>query len=206
MHIEVGTPVLLESGANRDRVKGIYVGAVGTQHVIFSVPLTAGIRGRMRVGNRVTVRYIAKGTVYGFHSTISEFKAEPAPLLFLDYPDRVEEMEIREHSRVDCYFPASIRTKGGGIIEGLIVDISLGGCRLTFETDPDAPPPSLDKGSRITADFYILEERNSYTLKAELMHMLKQGNKLCLGLKFECEDQFKDLVKEYVAKVHKMLG
>lgn len=206
MFIEVGTPVLLEFGASRDRVKSVYVGAVKKQHALFSVPLTTGIKSKAREGNRVTARYMHNGTVYGFQSEVADFRPHPSAILFLHYPAHVEEMEIRRSKRVDCFFPCSIYAKNSAV-EGLIVDISEGGCRLTFESNPKLYVPKVEIGARIKTDFYILEEKNRYTLRATLQHKRVVNGKLYLGLRFDDDDQtFRTVVADYVDKVCRMLA
>lgn len=206
MMIEVGTPAILEFGASQERIKSVYVGALKKRHVLFGVALTTGIKAKAREGNRVTVRYMHKGTVFGFKTEVADFRAHPSPILFLNYPITVEEMEIRGARRVDCFFPCTI-SAGSAAVEGLIVDISIGGCKLTFESDPNTYIPKIEAGSKIKADFYILEERNRYTLKAVLMHKKVEDDKLNLGLQFDDSDiTFKSLVADYVDKVSRMLS
>ncbi|MGE4506655.1 MAG: flagellar brake domain-containing protein [Desulfovibrionaceae bacterium] len=206
MMIEVGTAALLEFGLAGDRLKTVYVGAVKRRHMLFSVPLTAGIKGKAREGNRVTVRYLHKGVVFGFKSQVADFRAHPSAILFLDYPGRVEEMDIRGARRVDCFFPCTLSGRRGDV-EGLIVDISTGGCRMTFEAGADSPVPHMALGSRLKADFYIFEKRNRYALRAALRHKKIEDGKLHLGLQFDAADTaFTGMVGEYVEKVARLLA
>lgn len=205
MMMEIGTPVLLEFGSTRDRVKSVYVGAVKKLHALFSVPLTTGIKGKAREGNRVTARYMHNGTIYGFQTEVADFRAHPSAIIFLHYPVKVEEMEIRAAKRVDCYFPCALLSKRGDV-EGLIVDISEGGCRMTFESGPGLYVPAIEPGARLKTDFYILEEKNRYTMHATLQHKKMVDGKLYLGLRFEKEDDdFRGVVAGYVEKVCRML-
>lgn len=205
MIMDVGTPVLLEFGSNRERVKSVFVGAVKKQHALFSVALTTGIKGKAREGNRVTARYMNNGTVYGFQTEVADFRPHPSAIVFLHYPVAIEEMEIRSAKRVDCYFPCELLSKSKNV-EGLIVDISEGGCRLTFESDPKLYVPKIDVGSRLKTDFFILEEKNRYTLHATLQHRKMVDGKLFLGLRFEKkDDDFRGVVADYVEKVCRML-
>ncbi len=86
MKMDVGTPVLLEFGTSRERVKSVYVGSVKKQHALFSVPLTTGIKAKAREGNRVTARYMHNGTIYGFQSAVADFR-----------PQKVAEQKIKKH-------------------------------------------------------------------------------------------------------------
>ena len=50
-------------------------------------------------------------------------------MCFLTYPSAVEAVNLRKVQRMDCLLPASVKTDRGEH-KAVIVDISLGGCRI----------------------------------------------------------------------------
>ncbi len=83
-------------------------------------------------GNTVFVKYLHEGIEFSFQSRILEVISNPAKLIFIKYPENTEVNVLREHRRIDCYLPASVRITGN-TIEGTIIDISREGCQFTAE-------------------------------------------------------------------------
>ncbi|MCP9451944.1 MAG: flagellar brake protein [Nitrospira sp.] len=94
-----------------------------------------------------TLSYLRDGKLVGCRTEIRGAVATPVPLLFLAYPQQVEEMHLRQHPRVSSNEPAVVsrlasrgQNKGGlataDHVGGLVKDLSMGGCRLLLEQVP----------------------------------------------------------------------
>ena len=85
------------------------------------------------VGTVIIIRYIHRGTLFGFKSRIKHVMIEPAKLIFIEYPEKIESKDLRTHKRLDCYLPANVRIEDN-TIAGTITDMSREGCQFTVKT------------------------------------------------------------------------
>jgi len=83
-------------------------------------------------GKEVVVRYLSDGAVFGFESKVIYFVVQPARLLFLTYPSKIQSCEIREHKRYDCLCDAQL-VLAGAPCRGVVANISMGGCQFVTE-------------------------------------------------------------------------
>ena len=84
-------------------------------------------------GTAIIIRYIHRGTMFGFKSRIKHVMIEPAKLIFIEYPEKIESQDLRAHKRLDCYLPANVRIEDN-TIAGTITDMSREGCQFTVKT------------------------------------------------------------------------
>lgn len=97
-------------------------------------------------GNVMIVRYLVegqKGACYAFQATIKHIVQFPEKLIFITYPDKLENRELRTQRRQVTHIPATIslpNTNGEDTeakIRGVISDINTKGCGFSFKTDND---------------------------------------------------------------------
>lgn len=93
-------------------------------------------------GNVLIVRYLMegnKGECFAFRSSIRSITQYPEKLLFIDYPKKIENRQLRLQQRTSIHLPAVImledKTNNKSTqINGIIGDISAKGCGFTFKT------------------------------------------------------------------------
>ncbi|XPF95198.1 flagellar brake domain-containing protein [Colwellia sp. RE-S-Sl-9] len=92
-------------------------------------------------GNMVIVRYLMegnKGECFAFRSSIKHITLHPEKLLFLEYPKKIENRQLRTQQRTSIHIPATIMLEGKGDettkISGVISDISAKGCGFAFKS------------------------------------------------------------------------
>ena len=114
------------------RIASDLVGMIHFEYVILRLPWVPGLRSRLVAGASATVRFVSHGDLCGFQSPILTHIPKPSLLLFLQYPDVVEKMTLRQHRRVQCALPVQI-TSPRGETNGVIADLSQGGCRMVVD-------------------------------------------------------------------------
>lgn len=88
------------------------------------------------------VRYMFEGRFIGYPSVILNQQLQPFPFLYLAFPQAVEEVALRRHTRVslkepllikieECSHPLGVPTKR--IVGGMMHDLSLTGCGVVIE-------------------------------------------------------------------------
>lgn len=135
--LNVGTPLVLEIKKDLNRIKSSYIGMEYKKYVIIKIDKSHAVEHLHKLlfkGHPVKIRYIDKGKVYGFVSAIFYIIYNPDKLIFITYPDNIEEQNVRAQKRVECFFPARVSFKEAEY-EGVVVDISKNGCRFTTSAD-----------------------------------------------------------------------
>jgi len=110
--------------------------------VISGLPYVDGQPIECEIGQPCVVRYIHEGKVVGYRSEIRGSQVAPEPLLFLSFPEHIEEILLRKHPRIPIHQPISIRRDDGpgqrgspfpdAPIVGVLRDLSVAGCRASL--------------------------------------------------------------------------
>lgn len=176
----------MESGGALDRIKCHAVGYLKDEYVVLKLPLVPGIRTRVPEGSMLTFRYLQRGRLITFRSVVKHYIATPYSLLFVTYPHRFEQHDLRREQRFTCNFPA-ILSFSEREYKGLLLDFSTGGCRFFFDAQYTTPPVNLRKGSRVRGEF---RPPNSEPLefKAEVASLEGYKQTHTVSLRFGAED------------------
>ncbi len=133
--MKVGTTLNIRIEGSQRRLTSEVIGVVEDKYLIVRMPplnSTGDISNLPYEGNTVIVRYMHEGAVFGFESRTKYVMTAPVKLIFIDYPKKIENQNLRAHKRIDCYLPANIKVADNTI--GVAVsDISREGCQVTVE-------------------------------------------------------------------------
>ncbi len=133
-------------------------------------------------GNTVFVKYLHEGVEFSFQSHILEVISNPAKLIFIKYPENTEVNVLREHRRVDCYLPASVRI-ADNIIKGAITNISKIGVLFVAEIPADDNRINqLETGNEIGLTFQLPGVQSELTMTAKLRNITKDKDKVRIGI------------------------
>ncbi|MCS6291582.1 MAG: flagellar brake protein [Nitrospira sp.] len=123
-------------------------------------PLQVGHGAEIPRGTPCTVSYLHDGKLVGYRTEIRDMLSAPVPLLFIAFPQTVEEMHLRKHARVSSCEPIVLErgdgTAAGGapsaaIVGGLLQNLSIGGCSVIV---PHAPA-WLRAGTTLRMEFEL---------------------------------------------------
>lgn len=199
--IDFGATVQLEIDGVEMRLQSQFVGMLPGKFVVVSVPSVSALGGvtvKLFCGNRVVVRYVHHGVVYGFETTIMEAISSPVRLLFLVYPRVINERSVRASQRVTTKLPAKLGL-GDDAAPGTITDISARGCQ--FEIASDSLPADF-KGETDTETHLRLQLPGvveEYEVSGQLKNVEKVGRLTRLGIAFaELDEQVQTSIEEYV--------
>lgn len=135
LSLELGTRMALTIGAQKGdegRIAAELVGMVHFEYLILRLPWVPGLRSRLVGGAAVTVRFVSDGELCGFQAQILTHIPKPSLLLFVEYPEVIEKLSLRQHRRVQCALPVQLHSRRGDA-NGVIVDLSRGGCRMAVD-------------------------------------------------------------------------
>ena len=149
--IDFGTELQLEIDGVAGRVRSELVGMEHGKYLVVKTPTVAhlgGIGGKLYAGNRVVVRYVYGGSVYGFETSVIDAITTPVRVVFLTCPKVVNERNIRSDRRIETLLPASI-VVGDQSAEGTVTDISTSGCHFKTRTHKGEAPLAVgSKGDK----------------------------------------------------------
>ncbi|WP_448568734.1 PilZ domain-containing protein [Thalassotalea ganghwensis] len=151
-------------------------------------------------GNVAIVRYLLEGDqgrCFAFRSTIRSITKHPDKFLILNYPERIENRQLRMHQRIMTHLPASISVtdtseSGGSCIQGLIVDISPKGCGFKFRAGSDTV--SVNKREVIVNIQYANEAQ--LKIPAKVCNSRNDRGKVNVGIQFQEGDKQVQLLLE----------
>jgi c-di-GMP-binding flagellar brake protein YcgR len=202
LRIELGTALQVQFVGSEDTVRGTLVGLDKGFYLIVRVPSIPGIWTRVHKEDQVVIRYLYRGTVYGFRSTLLNVVKEPSHLVFLSYPKTVEAINLRKQERVSCLIPAQTSINGV-LVKGVIVDMSLGGCCLSCNLDLDEGSPEVKAGDEIVLAFQIVGTPGERMVDAKVMNVRRQGQKIMIGNLFsEVDHETVSVIENYIGSVN----
>ncbi|MEO5356221.1 MAG: flagellar brake protein [Nitrospirae bacterium YQR-1] len=90
--------------------------------------LCSGTDSFFRVGDGILVKYYIDTKLFFFESKITKVITDPALLVVIAYPEKIERMERRKDNRIKCQLPCKILLKDNKI-HASITNISDTGCK-----------------------------------------------------------------------------
>ena len=145
-HLTPGKVIDLQlGGLSGLRIKPTVIGIDLGKYILLKFPSKlnpSDYKDLLIIGGNVVVRYIVEGQhgeCVAFSTTIEHVLSIPERLIFLNYPERIENRQLRSYQREKVYLPAQISHKvidgkvSGTCIDGYIVDISSSGCQFSFK-------------------------------------------------------------------------
>ncbi|MFH1091540.1 MAG: flagellar brake protein [Pseudomonadota bacterium] len=202
LEAEIGTIMLVTFARTTKPIKALFVGMEAGSFVILRFPAGAGVHDHLYEGNPVVVKYFSDGNVYGFQTQVLGYLYKKRlVLVVLSYPEKVEVHHLRKEQRIDFFVPAKL-TVAGNSVEGLVVDISPGGCCFSFEANPQNLVLDFDIIKEVTLSFALLGLKGERDFLCRIMNHKQEGNTVNLGLQFEKVDEsISEAITRYVRQV-----
>jgi len=152
-------------------------------------------------GNEITAKYMHKGTMFGFQSTVIDLIQKPFKLVFIKYPDKTDSYDVRGNKRVECFLPASLKI-AEQILEGSITDISRAGCLFTIDTDEHESLINMLKlSNEIKIGFFLPGIAVELSADADQKSIKIDTDGSSVGIEFvEMDDSVKMKLIDFLAK------
>ncbi len=189
--MKVGTTLNIRIAGSQRRLTSEVIGVVEGKYLIIRMPPLQSMGDVTRVlYNRKTIiiRYLHKGAVYGFKSRISHFINAPGKLIFIDYPKKIENRNLRAHKRIDCYLPANVKV-ADNTIGVTIADISRGGCKVTVEKlKIENSSGLLEVDNEIGVSFQLPGVEKMLTATGKEKYIKEDTDNVSIGVEFNNMD------------------
>ena len=198
---EFGTEIQLEIDGVASRLQTQLIGIDTDRILIVKTPTMSqigGINVKLFAGNRVIVRYVFEGVVYGFETAIVEAISSPLRLLFLAYPKLVTARTIRSNPRINTSLPARLKAGETGA-DGTVTDISISGCQLEMRRDHLPATAKLDVDTDVELTLQLPGVGGDFQIRGKLRSVRSGERKLEAGISFgELEEQVQLAIDAYV--------
>ena len=199
----VGSKLSIAFNDTPEPIASFLIGLKINNYIIITIPdgLTR-IRAKLFKENKIIIRYLYKGQIIAFASEIIDYITMPDHLIFINYPNKLTQKNIRETKRVECLIPA--KTVLGGIEFNLVVtDISIKGCGL--KVDVSGKPENIDikKNQKLKIRSIYLSGKGEVEFSGIVKNHKHREDKLFVGL------QFKDLnqdVQNYIKSYNELIS
>jgi hypothetical protein len=206
--ITIGTELLVEIPELKLRTKSVLIGMENSSYLIMklsSQDFEAGLADEKAGAGELVVRYLFRGSVYGFKTRLLKLLAEPARLAFVSYPSKIEEFTVRNNPRYECILPAET-VFGGDQVEVVIVDISLKGCRCVIRTSSVASREklysSIDIDRPIPLRINLPGREDKLGITGKIRNINKDNDRVIFGVLFdEPEGKSEETLKNFVSLI-----
>lgn len=211
LQVAVGTPLLMEIPGLQMRVKCELVGIASTEFLMLRLnhsDLAGTFRSDAVKDCPVILRFIYNGTVYGFETMVVNAVSSPARVLFVDYPEEIEQHNTRVTPRYDCLLPARTCIGNDGV-ESIVVDISLHGCRCSLKTVDAESAEGLDGMLNLDAEVGMKIKlpgvAEELTLTGVVRNISKDSEKTNFGVKFkEMDPEVKSRFEGFLSMIESL--
>lgn len=201
-----GQQVSLKFGKDDKQLFCLCQGVSAGQFILTQIPVDPDIEPKLTPGNSVVVRFVESGKVCGFKTRIRQAVTKPFRLLFFDYPESLELLNLRAFKRVPLFVNATLRVNDTHF-EGSIRNLSAGGCFFVAEYWKSAPLADLTMSSPLTIFFTLLNNDTEVSLHCRPVKVDADKKEIRLGIAFEDNppETMRKIV-DFVAYISQLLG
>ncbi len=186
--MQIGGTLKIQLEGEKKRLTSELMGVEEDKYLVIKSPslqYMSHVSNLLYEGNTVIVRYLYKGTVFGFKSRIKYVITNPIKLLILEYPKKIENQNLRKHRRVDCYLPASVRITGN-TIEGTIIDISREGYQFTVEKSKiESSLKIFQVENETSVSFKLPGVEKVLTVAGKQKYIIEDSDSVKIGILFD---------------------
>ncbi|MBN1545245.1 MAG: flagellar brake protein [Syntrophaceae bacterium] len=171
-------------GSSRSLLLGMDPG----KFIIVQTSPISDIGSKVFEKNNCIVRYLSAGRVYAFRCTLLGLIKEPCRFSILSYPESFEVINLRKYERVSCIIDAGIRINEN-FYEGIITDISMGGCSFDFSKSDITEFPNVNILDKVSVSMNLKDKEFMENIGAIVRSIRKDENNLSLGLQFNAGEE-----------------
>lgn len=199
-HLPPGSLVDLQFSQHGSlRIRTSLVGYEKNRYLLLKLPqqvVDGSYKDIFAEGNMAVVRCLLEGDLgecIAFRAMIKTISHHPVHLLFLEYPQEIENRSLRAKQRIRAFIPAYVSpTEQGALPEtfslysGFVIDISPCGCRFSIKQHIDTSPITK---MPVLMELLVPGYEERIQLPGEIMNCHLELQELSLGIKFELPEQ-----------------
>ncbi len=183
----VGLQIYIEKNLGEKNVKYLakIIGWENGAYIIISSPAASGQPMDWQPGTPCTVKFFNNGKIFLFKTILLEKQQKPMVLGFIKFPQKIEEVELRKHKRIQTFLLCMVSRQGEPApIQGTILDLSRGGGLIELPHVSNAVV-----GEKIKLSFMLPNGTKIDNLCAEIKNVAQEADKVKLGTLFYDENR-----------------
>lgn len=192
LNIDVGSRMRFMMEGHDEPIRGTLVGLDPPEYLIVRMDLPVELANHIQTGTSLAVGYISLGNEYGFTATIIHRITVPDRLLFITYPDVIQNIDVRRNTRVSCFIPATALLDERQI-KGTLIDISRGGCRFIVRLPATLQARQIRLIDEMTIQFPLMGIDGLQTFACQVRNTTIDRERIAMGVEFIHPD--KDLTQ-----------
>ncbi len=202
--VALGSELNMQIVGMEEKFKSILIGIEAPSYLMVRMQIPTKFRSQIDKGTSFIVRYIYLGNVYGFRTKSLGSVEKPYKITFLNYPDKIENLNIRKAQRVSCFIPATLEINKREL-RGLILEISKSGTRFKITTDIDLINEiKIDDPLKIS--FPLLGFEGLHNFKGIIKSINSDAIGISFGIQFEdLKTSLESMIDSYVRDVLELL-
>ncbi len=138
LEISIGEPLSLDFPTQGKKYAGKVVGYEPYAFIAVMARLPKEVLDHTVGGAGIVAHHVVDGVVFGFRVELLNRITNPAPILFLSFPETVDRIALRHDPRLNVNLPGKINGKYGEQAV-LVQDLTLTGCQLSARVDLKTP-------------------------------------------------------------------
>ena len=150
------------------------------------------LEGRLQPGMIISTYYLADDIYHMFNTRFECLSDDPQPVMVLEAPTEVLNIERRSQRRIHCTLPARVDVRKTLAME--IVDINQKGCRITAPAET-AETVRLESSDRILLRIRAPQSPHGYIVEGQVRNVYRRGETLEAGVLF---DTLPETLKSYI--------
>lgn len=187
LNVELGSAMRFTLEGTDIPVKGTLVGLEPTEYLIVRMDLPVELTHRIQKGAPLAVRYISLGNEYGFSAAVLHHIHTPDRLVFIAYPDVIQNIDVRKSSRVSCFIPATALLDNRRI-KGTLIDISPGGCRFIIRLPATLQARQIRLIDDVTLHFPLMGVDGLQAVACQVRNTTVDRERIAMGIEFIAPD------------------
>ncbi|MBF0509808.1 MAG: PilZ domain-containing protein [Deltaproteobacteria bacterium] len=131
----VGTQISIQKKLTPEKHAANLVGWIQGNSVLVGIMDGIFVFSGFMKDNPVVVRYINRGTVYGFSSIVQDVMRSLG-LIAISWPAPLESLALTSETRIRVHYPVKLTlttSKGTALLEAVLTDLSHKGCQVRLD-------------------------------------------------------------------------
>ena len=179
--IELGTHLQLEMKELKLSLKSELIGMEVGEYLIAQLNNSEEEHAKLHEGCEVAAKYLHQHAVFGFQSKIISLISKPKNILFIEYPEKIESINIRTSHRLDCFLPVLVEI-GFNTADGIMVNINNEGCCLSIKGLTIMDESTLEK---VVIHVHDKVTKKDFSLLGNVRSIRKSNDEITLGCEFD---------------------
>lgn len=203
LDIPVGDELVLRIPGLNQTYRGKIVGADPYDYIIARVRMPSDVRRQLARGGQVVVKFAHQGTVFGFRGNVVNAISSPASLLFIEYPDTIEKVSLRQNSRLDCNIDGLLESADDKH-ECIVVNVSESGCRISARAGSRDALTKTDVGDSMVITM-TLGRLGTITTPIAVRNISSEKGIITIGAMFlDISDDEVAIIQQYLDKLERL--